>query len=671
MRRPKPKEVFNTPSDYLTFLTVDSDDRFESQHFERKEVGRNGTDVTDSLLKSVRDGVKKTISAFANANVEGGLLVLGIASDGTISGIDHLSESQKNSLINFPTLLNHQAAEPHEYNCIENLGNEKTILLVFVPHSSSGICETPGPPLQAWFRAGAQNISITQDKRDQIRTDKGLLNFENNPCCEFNPDDVDQEVLAEFRNSFSPEFTREFDDLRLLKEAGAITRRDGKPWFTHAGLLFFGINPQRIFPASYIRLLRFEVSSREYQQRGLPTFEKEFKGPLTKQIRTARLFFRESAFFKRYQKRKNGGGFMEEPEFPSTVIDEAIVNSIAHRDYRTGIPIECEAYQDAFIIKNPGRILQRDQDLPDEFSLSNVVLDSTPRNSKLVEWLKSMKDSDGSEFVKSLSEGTKQMLKAMKALSLPEPQYILGLNETLLKLENNSVEREAAIHAANQIKSTEFVNLFPLRVRNGDTPVPHQILMEHYRELSGILRDALMGNDWFIDKFKFSRLIAHRRGIAHKTPFDVSKILRLYPAYEFQIRQYFEHFYLCIEYRCQVRNVQRLSIVGQQFEKDNLLNRLCIAQDGIWREGKIIEFDMNFARIFFFDTKSEQMIPADKVIPHCSLEMLRTSLQKANISFDLAHAVKKYSLATEKGSARERIERIGNMADYVVPDNKL
>jgi predicted HTH transcriptional regulator len=34
-------------------------------------------------------------------------------------------------------------------------------------------------------------------------------------------------------------------------------------------------------------------------------------------------------------------------------IDEAILNAVAHRDYRTGILIECELYTDAFIVKNP------------------------------------------------------------------------------------------------------------------------------------------------------------------------------------------------------------------------------------------------------------------------------------------------------------------------------
>ncbi|MYI85094.1 MAG: transcriptional regulator, partial [Rhodothermaceae bacterium] len=387
---PNPREVYDDPASYQEFLTISSDDKFENQHFERKEAGRTNNVCTTSQLKDVRNGIRKTISAFANSNVEGGLLVLGIASDGTISGIDHLSEEQKNSLTDLNSLLHNQAAEVKFHGCRDNSGNEKTICLIFVPCSRAGICETREQNPRAWIRSGSQSTFATQEIRDQIRTNKGLLDFENNPCCEFNRDDVDEDILREFRRVFRPETTANFDDNRILYEAGAIIRRDEKLWFTYAGLLFFGANPQKALPGSYIRLLRFEVPSSKFRERGLPTFEQNFKGSLTKQIRDARTFFRKSAFFKFYQKRKSGGGFVEESEFPPTAIDEAIVNSVAHRDYRTGIPIECEAYQDAFIVKNPGRILQRNKDLPGKFSLSDTTLDSTPRNSKLLEWLKIM-----------------------------------------------------------------------------------------------------------------------------------------------------------------------------------------------------------------------------------------------------------------------------------------
>jgi predicted HTH transcriptional regulator len=167
--------------------------------------------------------------------------------------------------------------------------------------------------------------------------------------------------------------------------------------------------------------LRFITTSDNTHNRGLPDLEKPFNGPLTKQIRNARTFFKESGFFKTYQKRKPDGGFTEEPEYPPIAIDEAVVNAVTHRDYATALPTECESYRDAFIVRNPGRMMQRNVDLPDEFSLADRILDSKPGNPKLIEWLKIMKDPNARAFVQAVSEGTKTITKEMPALGLPVP----------------------------------------------------------------------------------------------------------------------------------------------------------------------------------------------------------------------------------------------------------
>lgn len=667
MSAPPPRQVFDDPSSHWTFLTQSTDDDFEGQHFDRKEVGQIDVNETTlrNQLRNVREEIKQTISAFANRNVEGGLLVLGIASDGTVSGIDHLSEEQKNSLTDFTSLLRHQAAEARFYQCTDGFGNAKTICLIFVPYTDSSICETLERSPKAWTRHGPQNILITQDMRDQIRATKGFVDFEGAFCCPFKIDDIAEDVLIEFRKVFHPDATGDFSVERLLYQAGAIIMHNRENWFTNAGLLFFGSNPQRVLPHSYIRLLRFGVSSNQFHARGLPTFDQKFTGPLTKQIRDARTFFRESAFFKRYQRRKPEGGFIDEPEFPLTVIDEAIVNAVAHRDYRTGISIECELYTDAFIVKNPGRILQRNRDLPNEFSLSDTVLDSKPKNPKLLEWLRLMKDPDGVAYVQAISEGTKHMLKEMTNYGLPAPWYRLEENETLVKLENKAEERESAMLAASKVKSTEYGNLFLLRIRQGEKPANRDLFNVRYQEFMTTFRDVLVAKDWFIDRVKFSRIVAHRRGAELDIPANIKTILRFYSAYEFQIREYFKRFYLCIDYKCEVRNVQKLTFLAKQLPYNLLVNLRCVANKGGWREGRIVSFDSEFAKVFFFDTETEEQLPTDWVIPSCSLLMLDELLRRAEVQFDLHGVIKMHSLASKSGAARERFEKIMAMVQHV------
>ena len=674
MQPPSPRAVYDDPASHWAFLTLPSDDEFEGQHFDRKEAGQRTSDAKKlgNQVRELREkGIIETISAFANSNREGGLLVIGVAPNGDVEGINHLTEQQKNSLTNIGVLLHNQAVEAKLHECQDAAGQGNAICLIFTPWADKGICETPGAVPRAWERRGPQNVPVTQEARDRLRDRKNLSDFEIAFCCPYDRSDIADDILEEFRKVFAPNAARDFPDERLLREAGALVRRDGEYWFTHAGLLFFGSNPQRVLPASYIRLLRFGVVSEDFAKRGLPTFDQKFTGPVTKQIREARTFFRESGFFKRYQKRRETGGFVEEPELPPTVIDEAIVNAVAHRDYRTGIPIECEAYTDAFVVKNPGRMIQRAADLPSRFSLAEIVLDSMPRNPKLLEWLKLMRDPGGVAYVQAISEGTKQMVTAMEALGLPAPSYRLALNETLIRLESRAEEREAALLAANEDEATEFGNLFRLRFRQRDNPAEYKVVGAHYGEIVKTLRDALKGNGWHIDRDGFSRILAHRRGIELEAPVEVRSILRLYPAYEFQIRQYHRHFYLCVDYRCLALNVRRLNVVRRHFSETDLAGHRCMANKGGWREGRLSGYGNEFAQVRFFDTDTEETVSVVDVIPVCSVAMLESMLKREGSSFDLVAALRKHSLVTKPDSAWERAEKtltmVNHLAEMVFP----
>lgn len=288
-----------------------------------------------------------------------------------------------------------------------------------------------------------------------------------------------------------------------------------------------------------------------------------------------------------------------------------------------------------------------------------------PRNAKLLEWLKLMKDPDGVAYVQAISEGTKQMLKEMTALGLPAPCYRLAENETLIKLESKAEEREAAMLAASQIKSTEFGNLFLLRIRQGEKPVNRGAFNVRYGEFIKTFRDVLSANGWFIDRFGFSRIVAHRRGVELDIPANVRNILRFYPAYEFQIREYFGRFYLCLDYKCHVLNVQKLAVLAQQLPHDALINGRCVANKGGLREGRIVDFESEFARVYFFDTEAEEQLPTDLIFPSLPLPMLEESLRQAGVTFDLSAAIKKHSLASKSGAARERSEKIASMVQHV------
>ncbi len=664
MSRPSPRQVFDDPQAAWDFLTQRTDDDFL-----KDSMSSGRTIISSAALDGLRDLVIKTVSAFANSNVEGGLLVLGISSVGEIAGIDHLSEHQRNSITNLNTLLRTHAAEVKFHHCQDGGVMYKTLCFIYSAYVPTAICETPESSSRAWVRNGHQSLAMSLEVREQIRRRKGLLDLDGVPWCPYSPDDLDAEVMKEFRRVFHPETTEDFSDERLLREAGAIVTNNAEVSFTLPD--FFASNPQRVLAHAYVRLLKFVVPSSQYQNRGTPSFDKDFRGPITKQIRAARTFLRETSFFERLQHRKPDGGFAEQPELPTIAVDEAIVNAVAHRDYHTKNPIFCEHYSDAFIVKNPGRIRQQKVDLPNRFDLSTTPLDSMPLNCRLLEWLRLMKDPEGNAFVQALSEGTKRMTREMVANRLPPPSVVLPENETILKLESKAAERKTAFLSSIQVPKTAFLNVYPLTVQKASGRASSAEVHLRLGEFAKAVRDSLVAHDWYIDRFSYSRIVAHRKGADMPISTAAHKILRLFPAYCIQIHELFGRAYLAVDYTCQVLSVLRVNEVCQHLSFEDLVGRGCVAQTDSWRTGKIVAVDSEWVTVHFFDNEEEKQVQLNRVIPNLSLTQIEAVLKAQQISFDLHGSIKKHSLASETGSARKRAEKIQTtterLADEIFP----
>jgi len=557
---------------------------------------------------------------------------------------------------------------------INSSGKEVKIALVYAGYVEKYISETVGSEPKAWLRKGPQNISLSWNQRKQLEREKGIENYEESFCCDFDKAEVDEQVIREFRQSYSGASIGELDATEMLYQAGALRKnQSGDLYFTNAGYLFFSSNPRRVRHWAYLRLLRFDEKIQNSNNRGPQNFEKEFDGPITQQIQRFRAFVKESGFFKSYQRRKPSGGFSEEPELPMIAIDEAVVNAIAHRDYAIQRPIEIVKYEDALVVNNPGRVQQRDQQLPEKFTLEDYRLNSAPRNPRLIEWLKQMEDSDGQPYVLAISEGTKRMKDEMEELDLPAPEYQHNQTETKLTLYNNIEERKRRYKSEAQAsKSTEFVNLFPVhlfnpeeeRVKPGDIDLKKS-------EISSYLRDSLEASGWYIDRSHFGRLTFHLPGSEKKLQQSVRNYIRLYPAYEAQIRTYWNNFYFLIDYTLEVKNVQNaLQLLGL-LKSDDLEGRDAVARlNGKWHKGHIKELSKTKATVQLRESESRETLQPTDVIPRLSMRQLKMIAQDIPSNFNLSREVKKHSLSGV-GAARQRakktIEAVESIASTVFP----
>jgi ATP-dependent DNA helicase RecG len=106
-------------------------------------------------------------------------------------------------------------------------------------------------------------------------------------------------------------------------------------------------------------------------------------------------------------------GFEREeiPEYPISVVREAIVNAVAHRDYSIrGDNIRVLMFSDRMEVYSPGR-------LPGHVTLDNLVDERYSRNEAIVQVLSEM------GFIERLGYGIDRMIAVCEQEGLPRPDF--------------------------------------------------------------------------------------------------------------------------------------------------------------------------------------------------------------------------------------------------------
>ena len=661
----RPQDVYDNPDGNWDFLTAPADRDFEGQHFDRKEGGRPRPDgsVSGSDIRGLRDQIVECVSAFANANRDGGLLVVGIASDGSVRGLKHLNEDQINQIMKLDDVLVSHGCQSKLHEVVAEDGAPHEVALFLVSYAERAICETVGADPRSWIRSGAQNLPLDRAHREQLERDKGIVNFERSPCLEYGEDELDGGVIEEFRKVFLDAASYEWTNHDLLRHVGAVS---GDRRFTNAGILFFGSNPQRELPQAHIRVLRFDVPLDRQEDRPPPSFDRSFYGPVTKQIRDFRSFLNESGFLKTYLKRRPEGGFEELPELPRIAVDEAIVNAVAHRDYAIGDAIRCEKYTDGLVVRSPGTLLQG-RWVPQRFSLDETRLEHRARNPTLIQWLRELKDPHGDPFVLALEEGTRRMRDEMAQLGLHAPEYDISGANTVVVLRSDAPRREAEAQASVEAETGEFANLYPL---SGFGPVNGNGAARRL-DFFAALKERLAADAWFIDRLSHGTLIAHRRGVAHPAPEAVAQVVRIYPAVVFQLREHFGFRYLLVDPTVSVRSVLTAAALHELGHSGELAGLAGVARWQGWERARVVAFERDRCRVFLLDYAREETIPADRVIPQLPRRTIDRLLLERGLDYDLSGEIARAGSGLVAGAARLRSERtqelVNDLANSVFP----
>jgi len=352
--------------------------------------------VVNNYQVDSRD-IAKAITAMANT--KGGHLFLGVEDDGTVSGAG--TPQQVDKLMLQVSHTCHQGIQPPLTCTFQKLESHgQTLLVVEIPRFSA---ERP------YHAAGKYYVRDANQSREARRDELIRLlqsadyHFDEEPVAGSRFEDLDPEAIRAFLAALYDE-PDEASERRLLL---ALQCLDATGTPTVTGMLLFGREPQVRFLDARISAVLFkgtELTS-EFVDR------KEITGRLFDQVDDAVLFLKKNV---RSPSHVEGMERIEEG-LPEKVLREAVLNAVAHRDYRAASQVRIYVFDDRVEIVNPGELLN-------QLTLDGIRFGgiSQRRNPVLAGLLARARRRE------NLGMGVPEMMRQMKARKLPPPEFSVG-----------------------------------------------------------------------------------------------------------------------------------------------------------------------------------------------------------------------------------------------------
>jgi len=189
----------------------------ENQYFDRKSARKNPKEISKHLI------------AFANAN--GGILVIGVEDDGSITGFEGVGLHKIDSFRRIPfEYLKTPARIKCEKVKVKNLNDKDDWILIYqIEPSTKRVIRSTSDDV--YLRIGDQSRELTHEEINNLEFDKGERYFEEEIVDRSSIEDIDTELLETYKSTINTNLSNE----EILEGRGLLV--DGK--LTVAGVLLF------------------------------------------------------------------------------------------------------------------------------------------------------------------------------------------------------------------------------------------------------------------------------------------------------------------------------------------------------------------------------------------------------------------------------------------------
>ena len=396
--------MFDTRDQILDQLRAGEDGRTE---FKEVRFGDRG------VLSPNTEDLADELAAFANA--EGGVVFLGVDDSGAVTGIPLAKMNVvEHWLLNVATHNCDPPIRPLVRKAVlpgDGAKDERIVLVevargLYVHRTSGG---------RYYTRVGSTKRDLAPSELARLFQQRGReYVFDEQLVLAATVGDLSRNRLEAFfgRSPIIPW-------LDLLRNTRVVSRdEDGVDRPTVAGLLVFATEPTEFLASGSIEAACYHgtrLSSEDL------IHAERLAGPVSDQIDAG------IAFVARFMPTGVSAG--AGARYDIDVVDEAIVNAVAHRDYAiAGSKIRLFLFADRLELYSPGK-------LPNTITLQDMPYRTFTRNQLLVSFLSRIRSKrTGQVFLESRGEGVRKILKDGEAHSGRRPKYELFGDELRLTL---------------------------------------------------------------------------------------------------------------------------------------------------------------------------------------------------------------------------------------------
>jgi ATP-dependent DNA helicase RecG len=372
----------------------------------------------------------------ALANLKGGVILLGVEDDGTITGIHTRGNSTPEEWVMscFAGKI-HPYIDPYYEEITIEQGLRVAVVTIEQGTTKPYVLRHNGQE-RILTRMGTTSRDATREQQARLYQSGALLHAEVLPVSGTSLASLDLDrarfyLEGVIKDPDVPSTDEQW--IARLTGLGLMTNpTEGRAPCTIAGLISFGVNPRRYLPQAGLRFMAFKGKDKEYQA----IIDEVIDGPLFSRFRLSESGEREKLdsglldkvtdILRRFISIESDSvdrEFRRERiwSYPLEAVRETIINAFAHRDWTRSLDIEVVVYLDRIEVISPGA-------MTNSMSVEKMIAGQrSPRNPLLIGLLRDY------NYVDARGMGVRtKVIPLMRTHNRQEP--IFELTEDYLKV---------------------------------------------------------------------------------------------------------------------------------------------------------------------------------------------------------------------------------------------